>query len=136
MTFFRTLNSLFQNSNDFIIKNQNQSATNGSQNISKIAFKKCFASFVFNDLFPTIHGSFVHFFTFSGHHHESSTDGVEGVGDADGPGGDRLSDCEFGQKCGIVHHLLCSIVGSEINCSENKYLFSNWFSETRLKFCI
>ena len=62
----------------------------------KLYLEESFASLLFDDLLPAVDGSRIHFFALPGHHHQASPDGIEGVGDGNGTGGDSLKDARLG----------------------------------------
>ena len=84
----------------FVIKDQDQSASNGPQNVGEIAFEKCLWSFVFGNFPPTIHGTFVHFFALTRHHHQPASHCVKGICNRDRASRHSLSNCKFGGKTG------------------------------------
>jgi len=89
---------------ELVVENENESTTGSSDNVGKASLEEGSWSFVLEDLGKAIHGSIIHAVGsgFTSVHHESSSDGIEWVGDNTGTDGDDLGETPLVEDVGLL----------------------------------
>ena len=108
---------------EFIVKNQDQRATDTSPEVTQVALEKSSDSFLGKNLWSTVDCALVLSFAFSltTFHHQSSSDGIEGVSEGLWSWSHNLSEQKFGAEWCVLlllfsspNESFSSIVTSEI----------------------
>lgn len=108
---------------ELVVEDEDESATSTSDDVGEAALEEGLATLVLVDLLEAIDGACVEEVSSAGLHHESSSDGIEGVrgntgGDSDelseGPHGEEVSLLGIGEQDGLT-----SIEGTEVRGSVN-----------------
>ena len=87
---------LFHQLLQLVIEHQHNRRSNASPEIAQIALEETSHSLSGKDFVSTVHGALVETLVlrFTGFHHQTSSDGIERVGEGFGGGGDELSEEE------------------------------------------
>ncbi len=108
---------------EFVVKNQDQRATNTSPEVTQVAFEKSSGSFLGKNLWSAVDCALVLSFAFglTTFHHQSSSDGIERIGEGLWGWSHNLSEQEFGAEwCTLLllfsspNELFSSIIASEV----------------------
>lgn len=104
---------------ELIVEDEHEGTTGTTENVGKGSLEEGFATFRFVDLDPAVEGVLVHDLALgtSRLHHHTTTDGVEGIGDNAGDGGDNLGDHPVDDQrsvLGIGQHATGGIVETEV----------------------
>lgn len=86
---------------EFVVKNEDQSGTNGSVDIGQVTLEETTGTFLSVNLFEAIDSAAIFFGTSTRLHHKSSSDGVEGVGQGFGEGDTELGKEELGEHVSL-----------------------------------
>mmetsp|Transcript_10385 Transcript_10385/g.26648 ORF Transcript_10385/g.26648 Transcript_10385/m.26648 type:complete len:392 (+) Transcript_10385:95-1270(+) len=87
---------------DLVVHDEDESASGSSEDVGEGSLEEGSHSFILGDLGPAVERSVVELFLSSGLHHESSSDGVEGVRDDSTGDGDGLGDGPLGDDAGVL----------------------------------
>jgi len=108
---------------DLGVEDEHEGTTGSTDDVGERSLEEGLAAFLRVDLGEAIHGSSVHevLLGTAGLHHESSSDGVEGVGDDTGGNGNDLGEGPHGENVGVLgigeHHGLTSVEHTEVRGS-------------------
>ena len=95
---------------DVIVHHENKSTAGSTDGVTQSTLEEGPGTFVDGNLLPAVKGRLVHNVRATSLHHHTTTDGIEGVRNDTGGGGDALSDqpsVEEGSVLGILEdHLL------------------------------
>jgi hypothetical protein len=85
---------------DLIVENENESTSSSSEDVGKASLEESFTSLIFVDLGEAIHGTVVHSVgsSFTGSHHESSSDGIKWIRDDTSGDGNDLSESPLDEE--------------------------------------
>ena len=108
---------------DLVVEDEHKSATGSSDNVGEAALEEGLATLVLVDLLEAIKSARVEEISSAGLHHESSSDGIEGVRSNTGGDSDELSESPHGEEVGLLgigeENSLTGIEGSEVRGSVN-----------------
>lgn len=113
----------FEHGLDLVVEDEHESATGSSDNVGEAALEEGLATLVLVDLLEAIDGARVKEVSSAGLHHESSSDGIEGVRSNTSGHSDELSEGPHGEEVGLLgigeENGLTGIEGSEVRGSVN-----------------
>jgi hypothetical protein len=96
---------------DLIVENEDESTTGSSEDVGKASLEESFTTFILVDLGEAVHGTVVHSIgsSFTGSHHESSSDGIKWIRDDTSRDGNNLSETPLDEE------MLLSVVVEQNN---------------------
>ena len=96
---------------DLIVEDENESTSSSSEDVRKASLEESFTSLIFVDLLEAVHGTVVHLVgsSFTGSHHESSSDGIKWIRDDTSGDGNDLSESPLDEE------MLLSVVFEQDN---------------------
>jgi len=87
---------------EFVVENQDEGSTHTSEDIGEGSLEEGLATFILVDLGEAVEGTVVKDFLSTRLHHESSSDGIEGIREQAREGGDELGNDEFVEDAGVL----------------------------------
>jgi len=85
----------------FVVHNQDKGSTSTSEDVGKGTLEESIAAFLGVDLSHTVKSTVVKDFLLARLHHQSSSDGIKGIREETGEGGDNLGNKELVQDGGL-----------------------------------
>lgn len=106
----------------FVVEDKDKGTPGSTENVGEGTLEECLSALVLGYLPPAIKCSLVSFLSLSpaGLHHDTTPDGVEGIGDDTGDGGDGLGNHEGddeGRVSGVREHALGRVEESKVGSS-------------------
>ena len=127
MKYIKSENIFFEEGLELVIHNQDQRATHTSEDVGASSLEESLGTFFSGDFTEAVNGTVVQDFLFAvggfstGLHHESSSDGVQGVGEETGDSGDVHGIEEFKDDGGVLFILeeksLTGVIAAEVEGS-------------------
>lgn len=104
---------------DFVVHHEHKSATDTTKNVGECALEEGAATFLLVNFDEGIHGAVVQLLAGARVHHETTTDGIEGVGQDAGSVGGDLCDDELEDEGRILgeERALAGIVEAEVRAT-------------------
>ena len=108
---------------ELVVEDKDEGTTGSSDDVREASLEEGSWSFIFKDLLEAVHGSVIHAIGsgLSCVHHESSSDGIEWVGDDTSTDGDNLGETPLGEDIGFLEvgeeEDLSSVESSEVGGS-------------------
>lgn len=110
--------SAHESSLNLLVEDEDKSTTGASENVGEGALEESSGTFVGEDLLEAVHGAVVHLLGSARVHHESTSHGIERVGDDTGGNGDNLSEGPHHEDVSVLgireHDGLTSIEHAEV----------------------
>lgn len=108
---------------DLVVEDEDESATSSSDDVGEASLEEGLATLVLVDLLEAVHGASVEEISSAGLHHQSTSDGVEGVRSDTGGDSDALSEAPHGEEVSLLgigeENGLTGIEGTEVRGSVN-----------------
>jgi len=101
----------------FVVENQDKGSTSTSEDVGESTLEESLTTFLAVDLGEAVKSTLVEDFLLTRLHHQSSSDGIEGIGDETGDSGDDLGNDELVEDGGLgvsQKSSLGSIVTTEV----------------------